>query len=91
MADNSPLVDFKTHMPSLTSPATKGYAITEHDTTVLSPTPRALWVGGAGDLTLTGLDDVDFVLVGVAAGSLIPVMVKKVKVATTATNIVGLL
>jgi hypothetical protein len=52
----------------------------------------ALWVGGAGDIAIIAEDDVAAVtLFAVAAGTIVPVRAKAVRVAgTTATNIVAL-
>ena len=60
-------------------------SVTPNDTTVL--TPGVLYVGGAGDLTVetAGGDEVTFT--SVAAGTFLPILISKVKVATTATNI----
>ena len=66
-------------------------AITPNDSTELNPRPRALWIGGAGHVGLTGYNDVDATVSGVAAGTLIPVSPKKVKAtSTTATLIIGI-
>lgn len=69
--------------------ATKATAVTPHDDTLLGQT-IGLFVGGAGNLTVTMADGNDCVLTGVVAGSVLPLSVKKVKAATTATNIVAL-
>jgi len=71
------------------SPATHLAAVTPSDSTVVRC--KALYVGGAGDLALQARDDSTTVtLVGVTAGSVIPVSCNKVMAATTATNIVAL-
>ena len=70
--------------------ATQGRAVTKSDSTVLAVT-RALWVGGAGDLSLVFADGGSAVTIaGVPAGTLVPVQVTKVMDATTATSIVAL-
>lgn len=62
------------------------FAITKHDTNELAQVPRAIWVGGAGDIALDGV-----VLKAVPAGTLLPVSPSKVNATgTTATDIVGL-
>ena len=66
-------------------PFSTGGSVTPSDATVLSGV-RGLWVGGAGNLTVTTAGG-DVVLNGVPAGTLIPVKATKVKAATTATNI----
>jgi hypothetical protein len=52
---------------------------------------RALYVGGAGDVVIRTMAGTDVTLVGVVAGSVLPIAAKQVRVATTATSIVGLL
>jgi hypothetical protein len=69
-------------------PATRGAAVTKSDVTVLAAT-RSLYVGVIGNLTLTGVDGVDYVLTNVAVGYH-PLSVTKVKAATTADEIVAL-
>ncbi len=75
----------------LESPAANGAAITPSDTTDLTQTTRALYVGGAGNLrvTLSGGDTVT--LMNVPEGALLPLRVRRVlATSTTATNLVGL-
>lgn len=74
-------------------PAQRGFAITKHDTNLLSATTRAIWVGGAGDVAvLLEGDSSPVTLVGVPAGTLLPIAATKVlSTGTTATSIVGLL
>lgn len=78
--------------PDWSAPATRAAAITKADADFGSGVIyRALWVGGAGNVTLRGADDsADVELVGVPAGTLLPIAVKRVATATTATSIVGL-
>ena len=66
--------------------------ITPNDATDLSPAKiRGIYVGGAGNLAVQGFNDDDTItFVAVPAGTLLPIMVKKVMAATTATNLVGL-
>jgi hypothetical protein len=74
-----------------TSSAKRGVAVTPSDSTDLGE-PRALWVGGAGDVAMrfTGSGATTVTLVGVPAGTLLPVAASKVMAATTATSIVAL-
>ena len=76
--------------PGLEAPAANAAAVTKSDSTVLTTT-RALYVGGAGNLTVTMAGSgSDVVIEDVPAGSLLPIRVTKVKAATTATKIVAL-
>ncbi|MCK1407661.1 hypothetical protein [Bradyrhizobium sp. 76] len=67
--------------------AADAVAVTPSDSTVLSAV-RALFVGTGGNLTLT-FPSGDVVLKNVANGQLLPVRPSKVKVATTAADIVA--
>lgn len=66
--------------------------VTPSDTDVVEGNPRALYIGGEGNVTITAhltADPVTFV--GVPAGFILPVNVYKVMATgTTATNIVAL-
>jgi hypothetical protein len=77
----------------LQGPSTHLVAITPSDSTDLSAEKfKALWVGGAGNIAVLAVNDSSAVTIsGVAAGTLIPIMAKKVmSTNTTATLIVGL-
>lgn len=78
-------------MSTLADPSGEAVAVTLHDTNEIR-VPRAIFVGGAGNITLrTRGSDTDVVFKGVAAGSLLPVRPKLVKATgTTATDIVAL-
>jgi hypothetical protein len=74
------------------APATNAFAVTPHDSTELTFTTRALYVGGAGNVVvrLSG-DAANVTLVGVVAGTILPIRVILVPATgTTATNIIGL-
>lgn len=72
-------------------PARSFFDITPTDDTDLSVIPRAVYVGGAGDLTITDADGTTVTLVAVPAGTLLPIMPVRVESTnTTATDIVGL-
>jgi hypothetical protein len=77
-------------MSEFSDPATRLFAITPSDSTVVNV--RALWVGGAGNIALIARDDTAAqTLSGVPAGTLLPVSCSKVMATnTTATLIVGL-
>lgn len=73
----------------------KAAAITPHDTNPVAPfTVKAIYVGGAGNITFTPLTGTqaaaDVVLTGVLVGHIYPISPKKVKAATTATLLVAL-
>ena len=74
-----------------TGPATRGFAVTPGDGSDLAIATRALWVGGAGDVKVTTVGGDTVILVGVTAGSLLPIRVSRVhSTSTTATSMVGL-
>lgn len=82
---------FKTHARSLTAPPERGAAIVPDDAAGLGQATRAIYVGGAGALTvrLLGGDVVTFA--ALPAGTLLPVRVTEVRATgTTATALVGL-
>jgi hypothetical protein len=77
--------------PDAIHPARTALAVTPSDSADLTLIARALYVGGAGNLSVdtVGGDTVSFV--GVQAGSFLPVRVRRVRATgTTATNIVAL-
>jgi len=71
--------------------AVYGIAVNKSDTTILNAT-RALWVGGAGDLSVQFANALGATVVLKAAGdgALIPISVVRVMAATTATDVVAL-
>lgn len=75
--------------------SSSGFAITPSDVTVFADNalPRGVYVGGDGNLTvLLEWDTASITLVGVKAGSLLPIRpVRVLATGTTATNLVGLL
>lgn len=72
-------------------PARNAAAVTPHDTNPINRCD-ALYVGGAGSVTLrTDDDDGDVLFTAVPAGSVLPVRAKYVRLTgTTATGIVAL-
>lgn len=75
------------------APASSSKAVTPHASNDLPDgVCRSLWVGGAGDVAvIADRDSVAVVFKGCAAGSIIPVYAKAVRVTgTTATDIVAL-
>jgi hypothetical protein len=85
MADN-----YQGMQDGLSTPAVDGVAVTPSDSTVLTTT-RALWVGGAGNLSVVMKNGTTLTLNSVPAGSMLSLRVTKVRsTSTTATNIVAL-
>jgi hypothetical protein len=68
------------------------FAVVPDDNVELVQIPRALWIGGAGNVVLRFADDTaEVTLTGVPAGTLLSVQVKLVKATgTTATGIVAM-
>lgn len=76
-----------------TEPATSLAAVSPHASNALpGGTCRGLWVGAAGDVSIVAESDAAAVtIVGVPAGTLLPIRAKAVRVSgTTATSIVAL-
>jgi len=73
------------------SPASNAAAVTPSDSTDLGVFSRALYVGGAGNISAIMLGGQTVTFSGVPAGSLLPLRVKRVRSTdTTATNIVAI-
>jgi len=81
--------DFTPSNPSALFSARRLAAVTPSDTTDLTNC-RALWIGGAGTVSLKCVDDTVAVSLTVPAGTLLPVFASRVMAATTATLIVAL-
>lgn len=79
---------YDNHHVSLESPAVSVQDITP-SAADLDPVPRAIYVGGAGDITVTMQDDTVATLSNVVGGMIYAVRAKKVT-AATATGLVGL-
>ncbi|MFV2092649.1 MAG: hypothetical protein ACC634_06150 [Hyphomicrobiales bacterium] len=80
---------FSTMTPGLDSPAIDAFAITPNDSTDLTTVPRALWVGGLGDVPVITHAGTTVTFVGVQG--LLPVRVIRVlATGVTASNIVGM-
>ena len=77
---------------SITAPPSNAYAITPSDATDLSVPCRAIWIGGAGNLSVDFVNSGStIVLNGAVAGDMVWVRVKRVRsTSTTATNLVCL-
>lgn len=73
------------------APATTGQAVTPSDTVDLTNVSRWLFVGGAGNVVVITSAGTTLTFTGVAAGTLLPIRVSRVKATgTTATNMVAL-
>lgn len=81
--------DFTPSNPTALFSARRVAAVTPSDSTDLTGC-RALWVGGAGIVSLKCVDDSAAVSLTVPAGTLLPVFAKNVMAATSATLIVAL-
>lgn len=82
---------FHRHSRSLTAPPEHGAALVPDDGRDLGVIPRALYVGGAGDLVVAMADGTRLTFGSVPAGALLPVRVARVfATGTTATQILGL-
>lgn len=85
------MADKYSDVDSVMASGRKGFAITPNDSTELALTPKAVWVGGAGNLVVRLIDDsADITISGIAAGTLLPIRPKLVKTTSTATLLIGL-
>lgn len=64
------------------------FAITKGSSPLASKA-YGLYIGGAGDVAITGEDGVNVTFIGVSAGMILPVVATHVLSATTATSVVG--
>lgn len=83
---------FSYHGETLTSPADNAVAVTPHNSTDFTYASRALYVGGAGNVSVEMVGGQSAVIfVGVQAGSVLPIRVTRVNsTGTTATSIVAI-
>ena len=82
---------FSNYHSGLESPAERAFAITGNDSTDLTIFPRAIYVGGAGNVKVITLGGDTVTFSGVLAGTVLPVRVKRVfSTDTTATNLIGI-
>ena len=76
---------------ALIASARNAYVITPDDDTDLTVIPKALYIGGDGDLVVDMVGDgEDIPFPGLTASSILPIRPVRVKEATTATSIVAL-
>ena len=82
---------FASQTPSLVSAFENGFAVTPSDGSDQPQVCRGIWVGSAGNLAVTTRGGNTITLVGVAAGTLLPIRATRIlATGTTATNIVAL-
>lgn len=87
-----PSDSFGSQADTVTSPSLAPFAITPNDDTDLTQIPKALWVGGGGDVVLRGVNNAGNVtFANVPSGFIIPVRARRVMATgTTATGIIAL-
>lgn len=72
-------------------PASHAEPVTPSDANDLQYASRALWVGGAGNISLITLSGATVTFTGITAGSLLPIRATRVRsTGTTATSILAL-
>jgi hypothetical protein len=73
------------------SPSRNAFAVVPSDSISLSPVPKALFVGGAGTVTLRTIDSDADVTLSVQAGQILPLRAAYVRsTGTTASGLVAL-
>ena len=76
---------------TVTRPGEHAAAVVPHDSTLLTNVTRALYVGGAGNVSVLMAGDETVTLTGVPAGTLLPIRVRRVNAtSTTATAITAI-
>lgn len=80
-----------TNVENTSAPAVYAGAVTPSDSTNLSSVARAIYIGAAGNVAAVMPDDSVVTFVGLQAGAILPVRIKRVNATnTTATSIVAL-
>lgn len=78
-------------MSVLSAPFAKFIAVTKSDTINFFEMTRSLYIGGAGDVTVLGMDGNPVTFSAVPAGTILPIRVLRVyATGSTATNIVAM-
>lgn len=75
--------EFATHQDTVSAPARGMFVITPHATNEVSPLPKAIRANGAGDVVLRAADSGADVTVTMAAGEVLAVRAKYVRVTGT--------
>lgn len=83
---------FSNSADRVSAPATRGVAVTPHDSNPLADIPKALFIGTGGVVTARGVNGAaDTVFRNVPSGSLLPFRASHVRATgTTAADIVAL-
>ncbi len=82
---------FASVQSNITGPISNGAAVTPNDSTDLTTSSRALWIGTGGDINLTTVDGTTLLLKNVPSGTMLPVRAARVRsTSTTASDIVAL-
>jgi hypothetical protein len=83
--------NYTSYQVGLDSPNSHAAAVTPSDSTDLTNVTRAIYVGGAGALTVVMADGTTIAFAAVPAGTTIPIRASRVKATgTAATSIVAL-
>lgn len=79
---------------SILGPASEGFPITPNDSANFTQATRAIYVGGAGTLTvmMNTRDNANTILsfIGVPVGTTLQIRAKRMYTNSTATNVIGL-
>ncbi len=83
---------FSAFADNVSAPATRGVAVTPHDSNAIADVPKALFVGSGGDLVARGSGGgADVTFRNVQAGSLLPFRAQYIRATgTSAADIVAL-
>lgn len=82
---------FKDYSESLTSPIRSADTVVPDDETDLSVLPRALYVGGAGDVAVVMAGGQTVTFTAVPAGTILPVRAQRVlATGTAASNLIAM-
>lgn len=87
-----PFDNFDSALDSLIAPARNCFPITPSDSTNLASLPKALYIGGGGNLVIRAADSTqDVTFVNIPSGTVLDVRALIIReTGTTATNLVGL-
>lgn len=84
-------IDLSNRSNNVVDPGSNAAAVTPNDSTDLSYTTRAIYVGGAGNLAVVMAGGQTVTFTGVTAGAILPIRVSRVmSTNTTATNIMAI-